>query len=103
MSVSDDSLYCACLDGRKQVALELANQNNVNYVDPCRGDTPLHQACERGWLDVVELLIEMFGCDPTVKTKSVMKVYCIVPVIIMVVLIILLSYSLKSMIVILLW
>ena len=71
MSTWDDSLYWACFHGSKHQALVLANQNNVNYVDPDFDDTPLHQACIwHGWLDVVKLFIEKYGCDPNVKTKS---------------------------------
>jgi ankyrin repeat protein len=33
-------------------------------------DTPLHQACKQGWLEIVEMLIEKYGCDPNVVTKS---------------------------------
>ena len=34
------------------------------------GDTPLHQACRQDWLDVLKLLIEEYGGDPNVVTKS---------------------------------
>ena len=70
MSTADDSLYLACFHGSKHQILELANQNNVNYVHPQIGDTPLHQACKQGWLDIVEILTEKYGCDPNVVTKS---------------------------------
>ena len=70
MSTVDDSLYWACFHGSKHRILELANQNNVNYVHPLFGDTPLHQACKQGWLDIVEMLIEKYGCDPNVVTKT---------------------------------
>ena len=65
----DRSLYWACALGHKQLAFKFANSDNVNYVDPHRGDTPLHQACKQGWLDVVRLLIEEYGCDPNIKSK----------------------------------
>ena len=70
MSTSDNSVYSACFEGQKNLALEFVNQNNVNYVDPIFGDTPLHQACKQGWLDIVEMLIEKYGCDPNMTTKS---------------------------------
>ena len=72
MSIADksDSLYRACSNGYKHLVLEIANQNNVRYVHPRFGDTPLHQACKQGWLDIVEILIEKYGCDPNVVTKS---------------------------------
>ena len=70
MSTADDSLYWACSLGFKHRILELANQNSVNYVHPRFGDTPLHQACKRGWLDIVEMFIEEYGCDPNVVTKN---------------------------------
>ena len=37
---------------------------------PRFGDTPLHQACKQGWLDIVEILIERYGCDPNMVTES---------------------------------
>ena len=70
MSTADDSLYWACFYGYKHRILELANENNVKYVHPQFGDTPLHQACKQGWLDIVEILIEAYSCDPNVVTKS---------------------------------
>jgi ankyrin repeat protein len=70
MSTADESLYWACFSGsKKSQIIELVNQNNVNYVHPHSGDTPLHQACKQGWLDIVEMLIEKYGCDPNVVTK----------------------------------
>jgi ankyrin repeat protein/signal recognition particle receptor subunit beta len=69
MSTADDSLYWACFHGYKHRILELANKNNVNYVHPPIGDTPLHQACKQGWLDIVEILIDKYDCDLKVVTK----------------------------------
>ena len=69
MSRADDSLYWACFYGSKHQIIALANQNNVNYVHPRFGDTPLHQACKQGLLDIVEMLIEKYGCDPNMTTK----------------------------------
>ncbi|MCG8625007.1 MAG: ankyrin repeat domain-containing protein, partial [Proteobacteria bacterium] len=63
-------MYWACFEGQKDLALELVNQNNVNYVEPIFGDTPLHRACKQGWLDIVEMLIEKYGCDPNMVTES---------------------------------
>ena len=70
MSTAEDSLYWACFHGSKHRIFKLANQNNVNYVHSRFGDTPLHQACKQGWLDIVEVLIEKYGCDPNVMTKN---------------------------------
>ena len=95
MTTADDSLYCACFYGFKHQIIELANQNNVNYVHPPpTGDTPLYQACKQDWLDVVEMLIETYGCDPNAVTKSCESLVDMVTLI-------LLCYSLKNMIVIL--
>ena len=72
MSTADDSLYWACFYGsdNRQI-LVLANQNNgANYVRPYIGDTPLHQACKQGWLDIVVILIEKYGCNPSMVSKS---------------------------------
>ena len=69
-TLRDDSLYCACFNGEKHRILKLVNQNNVSYVDRIFGDTPLHQACKQGWLDVVKLFIEKYDCDTNVKTKG---------------------------------
>ena len=74
MSTYDSSLghglYSACVRGDKYLVLKLANQDNVNYVHPFDGDTPLHLACEQGWLGIVTLFIEKYGCDPNVRTRS---------------------------------
>ena len=70
MSTSDNSVYRACFEGQKNLALEFVNHDNANYVYPPVGDTPLHQACKQGWLDIVEMLIEKYGCDPNMTTKS---------------------------------
>ena len=34
------------------------------------GDTLFHLACRHGWLDLVNLLIEVYGCPPDVKDKG---------------------------------
>ena len=63
----DGSLYRACCEGNKEDAQKLVSFMSVKYyVDPTRGDTPLHQACKQGWLDIVKLFIEKYGCDPNV-------------------------------------
>ena len=66
----NSSLYWACFQGNKRLVLKLLNPDSVNYVHPVLGDTPLHRACKRGCLDIVKLLIEEYGCDPTVRTGS---------------------------------
>ena len=63
-------LHWACSEGQKDSVLKLANFDSVHYVDPYLGDTPLHQACKQGWLDIVKLFIEKYGCDPNVITRS---------------------------------
>ena len=66
----NSSLYWACAQGNKHLVLKLINPDNVNCVHPDFGDTPLHRACRRGCLNIVKLLIERYGCDPNVTTKS---------------------------------
>ena len=70
MSTADDSLYWACFLRFKHQILKLVNQNNARYVHPGLGDTPLHQACKHGWLNIIQMFIEKYGCDPNVVTKS---------------------------------
>ena len=70
MSTAADSLYWACFEGKKLKALKVVDQSNVNYVHPPIGDTPLHQVCKQGWLDIVEMLIEKYGCDPEMVTNN---------------------------------
>ena len=65
----DEFLYRACCTGNKEVVQRFASFNNVKYTDPTNGDTLLHQACKQGWLDIVKLLIEEYGCDPNVTNK----------------------------------
>ena len=69
MSESINSLYWACYRGKKDFVLQLTNFKSVRYVDPDLGDTPLHQACRQGWLDIVKLLIETYGCDSDLTSK----------------------------------
>ena len=68
MSAPVSSLYWACHRGQKNSVLKLINYVRVRYVKPFQvsGDTPLHQACKQGWLDIVNLFIEEYGCDPNV-------------------------------------
>ena len=70
MSRVYDSLYWACFYRSKHRIFEVVNQNNVKYVHHHFGDTPLHQACKQGWLDIVEIFIEKYGGDPNIVTKS---------------------------------
>ena len=63
-------LYWACHKGSKRSVIRVANYSSAHYVDFKNGDTPLHQACKRGWLDIVKLLIERYGCDPDVTDKN---------------------------------
>ena len=53
------------------MAQKLVSFKSVKYVDLTHGDTPLHQACKQGWLDIVKLFIEQYGCDPNVTSKYV--------------------------------
>ena len=66
----DRSLYSACSEGNKAEAQKSFNPRSVNYVNLTDGDTPLHQVCKQGWLDFVKKLIEQFGCNPNVMTRS---------------------------------
>ena len=66
LQIMDGSLYRACSIGMKEAVHNLASFKGVKYVDPTHGDTPLHQACKQGWLDIVKLFIEKYGCDPNV-------------------------------------
>ena len=66
----DGSLYRACSEGNKEVVQKLVSFKSVKYVDPTDGSTPLHQACRQGWLDIVKLFIEKYGCDPYVTNRS---------------------------------
>ena len=66
----DGSLYWACSEGNKDVVQKLASFKSVKYVDLTHGDTPLHQACKQGWLDIVKLFIEKYDCDPYVTNRS---------------------------------
>ena len=66
-------LYQTCFQGFKQLAIKLINPDTVSYVDPSTGDTPLHQACKKGWLDVVKIMIEKYGCAPNVMNKNCQK------------------------------
>ena len=60
-------LRAACRSGEKARVLKLLKQG----VDPnsaearyLKGKNPLYYACQHGWLDVVERLVEEYKCDP---------------------------------------
>ena len=71
MSAPDCSLYWACYQGQKNSVMKLINYKSVRYVDPFLGDTPLHQACRQGWLDIVKLFIEKYEqhVNPLLRDK----------------------------------
>ena len=69
-------LYRACHSGNKDKAQKLICSNfspheycHAITFDYTNGDTPLHQACKQGWLDIVKQLIEECGCNPYVLSR----------------------------------
>jgi len=55
--------YCACANGRLDVAIYLANRHRVNVNAPNKiGYTPLHAAARYGFADVVGRLLDL-GAD----------------------------------------
>ena len=69
--MSESTLYWACRRGDNPLATEsmvrlIHDVDSAKYVHPDLGDTPLHQACKQGWLNVVKLLIERCHVDPEV-------------------------------------
>ena len=74
MSNIENSLYRACQNGNKVLALRLIDEVAIpghnHLVRHSDWDTtPLHEACKRRWLDVVQLLVEKVNYDIDVTTK----------------------------------
>ena len=75
MSDVESRLYQACRDGNKHLALDMISRlvaipehNRVIRHDDW-DSTPLHESCRRGWLDVVQLLVEKVNHEINVTTK----------------------------------
>ena len=86
MSDIESRLYRACRDGHKLLALSLISklvgeQGHNRLVRHNDWDsTPLHEACRRGWLNVVQDLVEKVNHDIDVTTvksgKSPLHISC---------------------------
>ena len=75
-------LHFACYGGSLQLVQTLIQKYNagiyINSQDDCN-DTPFHQAALSGTAEVLEYLIDRFGCDPNVKGdlgKSLLHCAC---------------------------
>lgn len=66
-------LFSACETGDKSLLVKLAN-SGVNPSDydmtNDQGKSPLHIACRYGHIDIVRLLIEVYGCSPKVVDNT---------------------------------
>ena len=68
----DPSLYHACVRGDKDEVIKLLNEGAAKYVNYSSGtgDTPLHNVCRHGWLDLVKVFIEMCNCKVWATDKG---------------------------------
>ena len=61
----DPILYHACKSGDKDKVKRLLNEGaakHINYYSS-DGDTPLHNVCRHGWLDMVKVFVETLDCN----------------------------------------
>ena len=79
-------LHFACYGGSLQLVQTLIQQYNAgSYINSRDGynDTPFHDAALSGSAEVIEYLIDKFGCDPNVKGdlgKSLLHCACLVAI-----------------------
>ena len=70
----ETKLWWECKLGQHDSVVELLESGEVDPKSDesfgTHGETPLHYACQYGWLDVVKLLIAKFNCDATIVDEK---------------------------------
>ena len=71
---AETKLWWECKLGQHDSVIELLESDEIDPKSEdsfgTHGETPLHYACQYGWLDVVELLVTRFNCDATIEDES---------------------------------
>ena len=68
-----NEFYFACCNGDTEKVREILpnlSYAEVNYIHPVTGFTPLHVACEYGYHDVVQILLQNNVCDRTIQNRD---------------------------------
>ena len=60
-------LHLACAHGHKHIVHFLLSKGTDLYARDCYNNVPIHRAASQGYIDVVELLIRVFLCNPMIK------------------------------------
>ena len=70
----ETNLWWECKLGQHDNVVELLESGEVDPKSDesfgTHGETPLHYACQHGWLDVVKLLVTKFNCDATIENEN---------------------------------
>jgi hypothetical protein len=67
--VLQKSFYYACVNNRSSAAIYIYNKNNNLCIEEC-----LTKVCSIGNVNILELLVEFLGADPTYKNNIAMQV-----------------------------
>ena len=71
---AENKLWWECKLGQHDSVVELLESGEIEPKSEdsygTHGETPLHYACQYGWLDVVELLVIKFNCDATIEDEN---------------------------------
>ena len=72
--LEETQLWLECSLGNHDRVVELLESGAADPKSDdsfgVQGQTPLHYACQHGWLDVVQSLITNFNCDATVEDRN---------------------------------
>ena len=72
--LEETKLWWECKLGDHDNVVDLLESGEVDPKSDesfgTHGETPLHYACQQGWLDVVKLLITKFNCDATIEDEK---------------------------------
>ena len=70
----ETKLWWECKLGQHDSVVELLASGKVDPTSDesfgTHGETPLHYACQHGWLDVVKQLVTKFNCDATTEDEN---------------------------------
>ena len=70
----ESKLWWECKLGQHDSVVELLESGEVDPKSDesfgTRGETPLHYACQHGWLDIVKMFITKYNCDATIEDEK---------------------------------
>ena len=66
-SSHETALHLACTLGHKHIVHMLMSRGADMYLRDCYNNAPIHRAASQGYIDIVELLIRDFLCNPMIR------------------------------------